>query len=76
MDSSDIPFKNTDLIENWEEYDTGYGKSFTREYYYLALDGSMTHFNFEHIEDTSWIEEHEIKYAFDESHRYDDSDYK
>ena len=73
--TGDIPFKNTDLIENWEVYEAGYGKSFTREYYYLALDGSITHFNTEHIEDTSWIEEHETKYAVDESHRYDDSDW-
>ena len=73
--TGNVPFKNADLIENWEVYEAGYGKSFTREYYYLALDGSITHFNTEHIEDTSWMEEHEIKYAFDESHRYDDSDW-
>ncbi len=73
--TGNIPFKNTNLIENWEVYEAGYGNSFTREYYYLALDGSITHFKTEHIEDTNWIEEHEITYAFDESHRYDDGDW-
>ena len=73
--TENVPFKNTDLIENWDVYEAGYGKSFNREYYYLALDGSITHFNTEHIEDTSWMEELETKYAVDESHRYDDSDW-
>lgn len=48
--TNDTPFKNSNLIENWEEYKAGYGDSFTRERYYLALDGTITHFDSEHIE--------------------------
>lgn len=71
----DTPFRNTDIIENWKVYKCGYGKSYTREYYYLSLDGTITHFETEHIEDDSWWEEHEVRYALDESHRNEDDDW-
>lgn len=71
----DTPFKNADVIENWEVYDCGYGKSYTREYYYLSLDGAITHFQTEHFEDDSWRVDHDTRYALDEGHRNDDNDW-
>lgn len=67
-------FKNKDYIDNWIIYQVGYGKSFTRDHYKLALDGTMILVDSEHIEDTSWYREWEANHPYDESHRYDDDD--
>lgn len=70
------PFKNKDYIENWITYPAGCSKSYTREIFKLALDGTMIKVESEHIEDSSWEitweREWEANHAYDESRRYAD----
>ena len=65
-------FKDKDYIDNWIIYQVGYGKSFIRDHYKLALDGTMILVDSEHIEDESWCMEWEANHPYDESHRPDD----
>ena len=67
-------FKDKDYIENWITYPTGGDKSYTRDTYKLALDGTVIMVDSEHFEDTSWYREWEENHPYDEYSRYDDND--
>ena len=67
-------FKDKDYIENWITYPAGGDKSYTRDTYKLALDGTVLMVDSEHFEDTSWYKEWEANHPYDESSRYNEDD--
>lgn len=72
--SSAQTFKDKDYIENWITYSIGGDKSYTRDRYKLALDGTVIMFDSEYFEDTSWHRDWEASHPYDESRKYDDDD--
>ena len=66
--------KDKDYIENWITYSIGGDKSYTRDIYKLALDGTVIMFDSEYFEDTSWHRDWEASHPYDESRKYDDDD--
>ena len=67
-------FKGKDYIENWITYPAGGDKSYTKDTYKLALDGTVLMVDSEHFEDTSWYKEWEANHPYDESSRYNEDD--
>lgn len=72
--SSAQTFKDKDYIENWITYSIGGDKSYTRDIYKLALDGTVIMCDSEYFEDTSWHRDWEASHPYDESRKYDDDD--
>ena len=62
----------TEAINSDITYPAGGDKSYTRDTYKLALDGTIIMVDSEHFEDTSWYREWEANHPYDESRRYDD----
>ena len=67
-------FKGKDYIDNWITYPAGEDKSYTKDTYKLALDGTVLMIDSEHFEDTSWHKEWEANHPYDESSRYNEDD--
>ena len=67
-------FKGKDYIENCITYPAGEDKSYTKDTYKLALDGTVLMIDSEYFEDTSWHKEWEANHPYDESSRCNEDD--